>query len=163
MSNTTETKNVIGVSKGKYKDLHGNENMRTGTDKDIKATGSTMQDYENVIIRINMGNRASTNPIKKDGTEGYPTSIQVVQVMEGRKRMASDSAEQHNKHIAWRQVGNPNDFLWLLPAGRVKAGDVLKNKAEWVSVTDRSGNVISANFELHIEVPEAVISKGTLA
>lgn len=110
---------------------------------------TTVRDWEKFIIRIDMGNRPSTNPIKRDGTEGYPTGIQVIKLVRPAKA-SKEKIDIDLSHVDWRQIGSPNEFQWWFPKGAVQQGMQLKCDAVWEEAMPNS-NVY--RFNLKIQLP----------
>lgn len=98
------------------------------------------QKWEQWIIRIEMDNRPSTNPIKRDGSEGYPTYITAIRKTRGTVA-SKEKIDLENNHTDWRLVGSPNEFLWWFPAGILTAGCVIPADAKWVKVLGGGGLV----------------------
>jgi hypothetical protein len=98
-----------------------------------------MRSYDQVTLDIQMGNRASTTPLR-NGIEGYAVSATVIKIFRRCKVSKSKMRTMLNA-INWRELGNPNHHVWFVPSGSVKPGDVLNVECVWEA---------DNNFRMHI-------------
>lgn len=148
---TEKPKHIIGIGKGMYTDLRDNKRKFAGDVSDIKGEGSSLEKFDKVIIRVYRSDRPSTRPGGRD-MEGYVNSAQVQRIL-GQVNMGPDNAELANKNTAWDIHGQPDEYLWYLPAGKVKQGQDLKVECVWEPVNSR-GKIVNHIYVMKIVLPE---------
>jgi hypothetical protein len=153
-SETTKPKHVFGL-KGIQRgvdgkpllDDSGKPKSFKGLESELIGSGEGLKEYQQYLIKLDMADRASTNPVSPIGREGYVSLVKVTEAYSHIKKTTPELAQALNEAVDFRMKGDKT-FLWWFEKGTVKEGDRIVPECKWVE--SKSNGTVYYNFKMFI-------------